>query len=179
MRTTIGYIAAVVVTYVVGVIAASQHVVGRFEAMTGSSVGFSERASWAFKDVVGMLSPPIYPLAIAVMILIAFAVAGFLVRRVFDSKSGMRRLGFVLAGALGMVGLHLTLNAVFEINSIAASRDFLGLAGQALAGALGGLAYLWIHPINHSTNDPTSDQSDTQRPPAGADSNAHSARTAA
>ena len=142
LRTLLGYLGAVAVTYVVGVVAASQHVIGHFESMSGSAVGFSRRVDWTLTDILGMLSPPIYPLAVAVMILIAFAICGFLVRRV----GGLRTLGFVLAGALGMVGLHLLLNAVFEINSIAASRDLAGLMGQAIAGACGGLAYVFLHP---------------------------------
>jgi len=142
LRTLLGYLGAVVVTYVVGVVAASQHVIGHFESMSGSEIDFSERVDWTLTDIMGMLSPPIYPLAVAVMILIAFAVCGFLVRRI----GGLRTFGFVLAGALGMVGLHLLLNAVFEINSIAASRSFAGLIGQAIAGACGGLAYVLLHP---------------------------------
>ena len=142
LRTLLGYLGAVVVTYVVGVVAASQHVIGHFESMSGAAVGFSKRVDWTLTDILGMLSPPIYPVAVAVMILVAFAVCGYLVRRL----GGLRTFGFVLAGAVGMVALHLLLNAVFEINSIAASRTFAGLIGQAIAGACGGLAYVLLHP---------------------------------
>jgi len=44
------------------------------------------------------------------------------------------------------VGMHLLLNAVTEINPIAASRSLAGLMGQAVAGAIGGLAYVLLHP---------------------------------
>ena len=119
--------------------------------MSGTAVGISKRIDWTLTDVMGMLSPPIYPLAVAVMILIAFAVCGFLVRRL----GRLRTFGFVLAGAVGMVGLHLLLNAVFEINSIAASRSFAGLVGQAAAGACGGLAYVFLHPNREVPRDST------------------------
>lgn len=142
VRTLVGYAGAVVVTYVLGSAAAAQHVIGRFETMAGNSIAFGERLQWTLQDVLGMANPPIYPVAIAVMLFIAFAVAGFIVRRI----GGLRTLGFVLAGGLGMIGLHLVLNAVFGINSIAASRDTLGLIGQGIAGAIGGLAYIWLHP---------------------------------
>jgi len=148
-RTLLGYTGAVAATYVLGVAAASQHVIGHFESMSGASVGLSERIDWVLKDILGMLLPPIYPLAIAVMMLIAFAICGFVVRRL----GGLRTLGFVLAGALGMVGLHLALNAAFEINSIAASRSLAGLLGQAIAGACGGLAYIALHPDSHGHSD--------------------------
>ncbi len=142
LRTLTGYVGAVIVTYVLGSAAAAQHVIGRFEGMVGTSISLGERLQWTLRDVVGMTSPPIYPLAIAVMLLVAYAIAGFAVRQI----GGLRTLGFVLAGALGMVGLHLVLNAVFEINSIAASRDLIGLIGQGVAGGLGGMAYVVLHP---------------------------------
>jgi len=142
LRTILGYLGAVLVTHVTGAAAAAQHVIGRFESMAGSSVPFGQRLGWTLQDVVGMVTPPIYPLAIAVMLLIAFAIAGFVARRL----GGLRTIGFVLAGGLGMIALHLLLGAVFEMNPIAASRDLPGLLGQGLAGALGGLAYIWLHP---------------------------------
>lgn len=142
LRTILGYVSAVVVTHVAGAAAAAQHVIGRFETMAGTSIPFDQRLDWTLKDVVGMVTPPIYPLAIAVMLFIAFAVAGFIVRRV----GGLRTLGFVLAGALGMIGLHLILGSVFEMNPIAASRDLVGLLGQGAAGAIGGLVYILLHP---------------------------------
>lgn len=141
-RTLMGYAGAVAATYVVGVVAASQHVISHFESMSGDLVGFSGRISWVLKDILGMLLPPIYPFAIGLMVLIAFAVCGFVVRRL----GSLRTFGFVLAGALGMVGMHLVLNAVTEINPIAASRSLVGLMGQAVAGAIGGLAYVLLHP---------------------------------
>ncbi len=151
LRTLLGYLGAVAVTYVLGVVAASQHVIGHFESMSGAAVGFSKRIEWTLTDVLGMLLPPIYPFAVAVMILIAFAVCGFLVRRI----GGLRTFGFVLAGALGMVGLHLVLNSVAEINAIAASRNFAGLMGQAIAGACGGLAYVFLHPDRQESGEDT------------------------
>ena len=142
LQTFLGYIGAVIITYSLGVVAATAHVIGHFESMSGAAVGLSQRVSWTLQDILGMLAPPIYPLAVSVMLLIAFAVAGFVVRRI----GGLRPAGFVIAGALGMVGLHLLLNFVFEINSIAASRELTGLLGQAFAGACGGVGYLLLHP---------------------------------
>lgn len=149
LRTILGYGGAVVATYVIGAAAAAQHVIGRFEGMSGSSIALGERLSWTATDVLGMASPPIYPLAIAVMLLIAFALAGFIVRRV----GGLRTSGFVLAGALGMIGLHLILGSLLEMNPIAASRDVVGLLGQGIAGAIGGLAYVWLHPASSAPSN--------------------------
>ena len=141
-RTIVGYLAAVVVAHIVGAAAASAHVISRHESMTGESVGFSDRLGWMFGDIAGMLLGGIYVFAIAVALLLAFAIAGFVVRKI----GGLRTLGFVFAGAVGLFAMHSILGSVFEMHPIAATRDSLGLLGQMLAGALGGAAYVAVHP---------------------------------
>ena len=141
VRTLIGYIGAVVVAHIFGAAAAAQHVISQFEQMAGE-VGVVERLRWTFGDIVGMATGGIYPVAIAVALLLAFAVAGLIIRRV----GGLRTLGFVLAGAAGMLMMHVILNSVAEINPVAATRGSLGLGLQAVAGALAGAAYVWLHP---------------------------------
>lgn len=143
VRTLMGYIGAVVVAHVVGSVAAAQHVIGRFEAMAGD-VDLSERLRWTVGDVIGMATGAIYPIAIAVALLLAFAVAGFIVRRA--GLFSLRTIGFVLAGAVGLLVMHLVLNSVAEINPVAATREIAGLGWQAFAGALAGAAYIGLHP---------------------------------
>lgn len=142
VRTLIGYIGAVVVAHIAGAAAAAQHVIKRYEGMTGNVIGFGERLSWTQGDVIGMATGAIFPVAIAVALLLAFAVAGFVVRRV----GGLRTFGFVLAGALGMLTMHLVLNSVTGINPVAATRDLVGLGFQSVAGALAGAVYVLLHP---------------------------------
>ncbi len=142
LRTLVGYIAAVVVAHITGATAAAQHVIAHHEAMAKSSVSFSERISWTLGDILGMFTGAIYPAAIAVALLLAFSIAGFIVRRV----GGLRTLGFVLAGGLGLLAMHLILNSLFGMNPIAATRELSGLIAQMLAGALGGWAYVLAHP---------------------------------
>jgi len=81
-------------------------------------------------------------LAVAVALLLAFAIAGLIVRRV----GGLRTLGFILAGAFGLLCMHLVLNSVAGINAIAATRDISGLLMQSFAGALAGAVYVFLHP---------------------------------
>ena len=146
MRTLIGYIGAVVVAHIVGAAVAAQHVIGRFEAMAGD-VGFVERLRWTLGDVVGMATGILYPVAISVALLLAFATAGLVVRRL----GGLRTFGFVLAGALGLLAMHLIMNATMGLNPVAATRDALGLGLQAVAGALAGAAYVWLHPARSTS----------------------------
>jgi len=141
VRTLIGYIGAVVVAHVLGSAAAAQHVIGRFEAMAGE-ISFAERMSWTLGDVAGMATGAIYPLAVAIALLLAFAIAGLIVRRI----GGLRTLGFVLAGALGLLSMHLVLNSAAGINAVAATRDVSGLLMQSVAGALAGAVYVFLHP---------------------------------
>lgn len=142
VRTLVGYIGAVVVAHVAGAAAAAQHVIERYEVMTGETLGFGERLSWTQGDVMGMAAGAIYPIAVAVALLIAFAVAGFIVRKI----GGLRTVGFVLAGAVGMLTMHLVLNSVAGINPVAATRDLSGLGLQAVVGALAGAVYVLLHP---------------------------------
>lgn len=141
VRTLVGYIGAVVVAHVLGAAAAAQHVIGRFEAMAGE-ISFAERMSWTLGDIAGMATGAIYPLAVAVALLLAFSIAGFIVRRV----GGLRTLGFILAGALGLLSMHLVLNSATGLNAVAATRELSGLLMQAVAGALAGVVYVLLHP---------------------------------
>lgn len=147
VRTLVGYFGAVIVAHVVGTAAAAQHVIGRFEAMAGD-ISFSERLSWTFGDIVGMATGLIYPLAVAVALLLAFAAAGFIVRRV----GGLRTIGFVLAGALGLLTMHVVLNSITGLNAVAATRDAMGLIMQSVAGAFAGGAYVLLHPAKSASS---------------------------
>lgn len=88
-----------------------------------------------------------YPLLIAAGLAIAFPVAA-LVRRWTGAR---RRLLYPLAGA-AMMGAMLVLSRLvfYGITLYAGSRGAAGLAGQMLAGALGGLVFaLVLDAVSH------------------------------
>ena len=49
-----------------------------------------------------------------------------------------------LAGAVGLVAIHLLLHLAFGVTPIAIARSTGGLLLQALAGAVGGFTYLFL-----------------------------------
>jgi hypothetical protein len=51
---------------------------------------------------------------------------------------------YVVAGAVGMVTIHLTLNLAFGITPIAIARSHGGLMVQAAAGAVGAYVYIFL-----------------------------------
>ena len=74
--------------------------------------------------------------AAAACFLPAFALAGFLSRRLGGSRSAW----FTLAGATALFAELLIIQAMLELMPIGGARTLAGLAMQAVAGAFGG----WI-----------------------------------
>lgn len=128
------YVVAVLTSYVLASLFSTQSVIASLAGM-GVTVGWDERLHMGLHDVAGMTG--IFLPAIAAAFAIALPVAGLLSR-----KKPRRRTGiFMLAGALGLVSIHLALSAAFGIIPIAGARSIPGLAAQALAGAIGGYCF--------------------------------------
>lgn len=132
------FLLAVLVTYFLAAVAATQSVVASLEEM-GLPVTFGQRLGATFHDLLGM-SPSFLPL-IAVGLAIAFLVSAFLSARI-----GMRTLLYCLAGGAAVVAVHLGLQIAFDIVPVAAARSGAGLAIQGLAGVVGGLVFAKISP---------------------------------
>ena len=100
------------------------------------TAGVRLQATW--HDILGLASAYLPLMAIAFLIALPVA-AGLL--KIFPSQP---LLLYVLAGAVGVVTLHLTMKAVLGVTGIAATRTIAGLLSQGLAGALGGYLYYSI-----------------------------------
>ena len=59
-------------------------------------------------------------------------------------RPGWRVPLYLLAGAVGVVCIHLALSLAFAVTPIAIARTYGGLLLQGLAGAGGGLTYLYL-----------------------------------
>lgn len=96
-------------------------------------IAMDVRLATTGKDLVGML-PAYTPLVAAAL------VAGFVVARfVIGWLPSLRTLGYLLAGAAGMLAMHLIMRTTFDgIVPVAATRSTIGLALQVLAGGIGG-----------------------------------------
>ena len=129
------YLAAVVIAYLLASIMATQSVVASLAGM-GVEVELATRLTMTLKDIAGM-APMFLPM-VAFALLIAFMSAALLCRWLHRWRLPL----YVLAGATGLVCIHLGLNLAFAITPVAIARTGGGLLLQAIAGAAAGYAYL-------------------------------------
>jgi len=134
VQTLLAWAAAVLLTYGLACLAATQSVAGRLAGM-GIPVSFAERLQMSGQDLLGMVG--LFLPLIAVGLLLAYLVAGWLGRRQPTRRTGL----FMLAGAVAMLSIHLALRWSFDLDLIAVARTPLGLLSQALAGLAGGYFY--------------------------------------
>jgi len=139
LRALGAYVLAVLVTYGIAAVAATQSVMSRLADM-GVEVSFPVRLQTTLQDLVGMSG--LYLPIIAVALAVAFPVAALVSRYL----PGWRSLGYPLAGGVAILAIHFILNESFNITPIAAARTTLGLAIQAMAGVLGGYLCLRLLP---------------------------------
>ncbi|MBT5604285.1 MAG: hypothetical protein HOJ61_18795 [Gammaproteobacteria bacterium] len=137
MRVVIGYGLAVICSYLTGAVLISQGNISRITDM-GFEITLTQRLDSAGHDIMNMYS--IYMPLIAIALLIAFVVAAQVIQRL----PHLRLLGYILAGFVGMVAIHVVLKQVVGISGIAPARTLAGLFAQGVAGALGGYCFYWI-----------------------------------
>lgn len=134
-KRIVAYIAAVLTTYIFGVVLVSQFNIANIQDM-GFVVSLSERLSAVTHDLVGMLG--LYLPLIAIAFLIAFLFTNFALLRFIKQPV----LLYVLAGFVGIVAIHSILHALLGLSGIAPTRTTTGLLAQGLAGGVGGYVYI-------------------------------------
>jgi type III secretory pathway component EscT len=134
LKVIIAYLIAVLVTYILGAIFVSQGNIARVIEM-GFEITVSHRLDAIFHDVTHMYD--IYLPVIAIAMLIALPVAAGIIR----FTPNLRLVGYLSAGFVAMIAIHMILKAVLGLTGIAPTRDIIGLLGQGIAGAVGGYAY--------------------------------------
>lgn len=137
MKFVLGYMAAVAATYLLGTLFVSQGNIASVIAM-GFEIEFSQRIEAMVHDTTHMYD--IYLPLIAISLIIALPVAALVIRFLPD----VRLAGYVLAGFVALIALHLILKAVLGITGIAPTRELVGLILQGVAGAVGGLAFHFV-----------------------------------
>jgi len=128
------WLVAVLATYALACLAATQSVAARLGGM-GIPVSFAERLQMSGQDLLGMAG--LFLPLVAVGLLLAYLVAGWLGKRQVSRRTGL----FMLAGAVAMLCIHIALRWSFDLDLVAVARTPLGLLSQALAGAAGGYLY--------------------------------------
>ncbi len=134
LRIVAAYLVAVVAAFVVGSVFVTQFNLARVAGM-GLDISTGVRLQATLHDLLGLAAT--YLPMVAVAFLIALLVASGLLK-LFPQQ---RLLLFVLAGAVGLVTVHLLIKALLGLNGIAATRTLAGLLSQGLAGALGGYVF--------------------------------------
>ena len=134
IRNAGGYFTAVVAAYVLGAVFVSQGNIASIVALN-FDITIAQRFDAAFHDVTHMTD--IYLPIIAISYLIALPVAALIIKYV----PHLRMIGYVLAGAAGLVAIHLIIKSVMGLSGIAPTRGFVGLVAQAIAGGVGGYLF--------------------------------------
>lgn len=131
------YLSAVAVAYLLAAVMATQSVVSSLAGM-GVNVSFSERVSMTLGDITGMAG--MFLPMVAFGLLIAFMVTALICRYWNQWRTPL----YIIAGATALVCMHLALHLAFSITPLAIARTTGGLLLQALAGAAGGLTYVYL-----------------------------------
>ena len=131
------FLAAVVVTYLLASVMATQSVVSSLSRM-GVNLSFAERATMTLQDIGGMAG--MFLPMIAFGLLIAFMATALICRYWNQWRIPL----YLISGASALVCIHLALNLAFSITPIAIARTGAGLALQAIAGASGGYTYIYL-----------------------------------
>ena len=144
MRLIFGFLAALIVTYIVAVLGYTQLNLANLTEM-GVKISLGVRFESAIHDLVGMIQ--IYLPILAASLLIAFSVAEWLASRVKE----LRVLFFISFALLvpSAIDFLLTfsfwgLNILQNIHPIAVTRTTAGVLSQSFACALGGFVFCFI-----------------------------------
>jgi hypothetical protein len=145
LRSLIAFVVAVAATFAAASFAHTQMVLNELAAM-GAPVDASVRFTTGLSDMLGLLangSPPgIFPIIIAIALLVAFPVAGLVARL----APGLRWFVFMVAGAVAMFAIFTALKSSLGTVGLFGARGTMGLALQMGAGALGGLIFTVLKP---------------------------------
>ena len=134
LRILIAFLLAVVATYLLAATFSTQVILYQV-ADLGLPISLSVRLDTTLEDLIGML--PMYLPIVAASLFIAIPVSALALRFV----SIPRTLGFLIGGAAALWALHTIMFTVFGIHALPATRFNVGMATQALAGAVGGYVY--------------------------------------
>ena len=137
LRRILGFAAAVPTAAGLGCLASSHFVL---LGLLDLNVRISWADRWAayWHDLLGL--GPLLGLVFGIALLVGLPI-GALGIRLLPSFRGNRLCGYALAGALAVLAALLTLQAAFGTVPLAGARSWLGLAAQALAGAVGGAVF--------------------------------------
>ena len=133
-------IVSVTFTVILAVSIQTQRVIGGLEEI-GASVPIGERIGMTAYDVMHLGS--LFGIFVFIALFVAFLAAGFLCRFIKLSPPFV----YSVAGAVAVIIMLMIMKrAFFDVHIIAGARDGIGIALQALCGALGGYIFALLLP---------------------------------
>ncbi len=134
MKIVKGFVAAVLASYLLGVIFISQGNLARIVDL-GLEVDMGVRFNATMHDLSNMVA--LYAPLSAIALLIALLVCHQIVKRTSLNPAFL----YALAGFTGMIALHMLMKAALTLTGIAPTRTVDGLLLQGVAGAAGAYVY--------------------------------------
>jgi len=134
IKTTAAFLLAVIGTYTVGVLLIGQGNLANVTEM-GLTVNFGDRVDTFLHDLTHMTA--IYLPLVSISSLIAFPVAA----GIFRLKPDYRLFGYVAAGFVALIAMHVIMKMVVGLTGVASTRTLVGLLAQGMAGAIGGYLF--------------------------------------
>lgn len=147
IRVVGSWVAAVLVAVVVGIAALAWFDQQSFLSAAGpeASLTLGERLGWFGRDLYGLvfidgtgLGFGLYPVLVAVALLIGLGVAGLVVRLAGGS---LRFWWYAGAGAVAMVTIFIALKMALGMMVVPGARTAAGLAAQGVAGFIAGAVF--------------------------------------
>ena len=109
---------------------------GNIAAVPASAdVSMAQRLDAMAHDITNMTD--IYLPLVAISLLLGLPVAFAIVRK----NPHLRTLGYVLAGFVALLAMHVIMKAVLGLSGIAPTRSLWGLLAQGIAGGIGGYLF--------------------------------------
>lgn len=133
-RVFIAYAAAVLVTYGLALIAATQWMLGG-SLQVGEEVTATRRLLTTGQELVSML--PSYGVIVAVAMALALSAAA----AISHYLPRLRGVALVAAGFIGLMGVHFVAQQLIGDTPVAVAETTGGLLAQGLAGGIGGYLY--------------------------------------
>lgn len=147
IRIGLSWVVAVIVAVVVGIAALAWFDQQSFLSAAGPEVSLTagERLAWFGRDLYGLivingtgLGFGLYPVLVAIALLIGLGVAGIVVRRTGGS---LRFWWYAGAGAVAMVTIFIALKMALGMMVVPGARTGAGLAAQGVAGLIAGAVF--------------------------------------
>jgi len=143
LRLCTHFLVAVIFTFVLASLFHSQFVMAELINI-GVEISFNDRLSMSIDDLLGLL--PTYGVVVAVSFLIAFIVAGLLIKRFKFNPYIL----YSLAGGMGIAVALLAMYPILEITLLAGARSTFGFICQSLAGVMGGWIFSYLRIYKQS-----------------------------